>query len=289
MKRILLIVFYFCASFYANAQVKSFEVRADNQRIVIGEQFHLQLKVITSGKEKFPWIKIDSIHHFEIEETGVPDSLEQGQELVISQSITLTSWDSGEWQIPAFSFMGKTSQPVNIKVGFSPFDPKQDYHDIKDVFDVKKPARTLWYWYLLLLLLLITIIVLVFPTSKKDKPVKAIQREDPGAYKRALNDLKNLEQESGKMTAKIFFTELKDILRSYLAGRKNIDAFVLTNAMMMEAIRGYNLPSSLTEEARKTFEYGELAKFAKHEPSGNEMHESLVTIRSLIMEIENKS
>jgi hypothetical protein len=290
MKRLLLIGCWFFTVVQMHAQVKSFSVTADKEKIVIGEQFHLVVKVVLPLKKSVEWISIDSIPHFEIEEKPKPDSLEQGDELVIQQSITITGWDSGKWNIPSFSFGGKTSVAIPVTVSFSSFDPKQDYHDIKDVFEVKKPARTLWYWYLLLLLLLIVIVVLVFPSGKKNNIVeKGVQKPDFNAYKSSIDSLKKLEKDRGRMSAKEFYTQLKDILRTYLFKRKNMDSFSVPSGVLVEQIRQLQIANGAVEDLARTFVNADLAKFANYESAPGEMEESLSVIKNIIEEIENKS
>jgi hypothetical protein len=289
MNRLLLIACCCCA-LQMNAQVKSFSVATDKERIVIGEQFHLEIKVVLPLKEKVEWIRVDSIPHFEIEERSKPDSLEQGNDMLIQQSITLTSWDSGSWHIPPFSFRGKSSASIPVTVSFSPFDPKQDYHDIKDVFDVKKPARVTWYWYILMAMLLLVIMILVFPGTKKDKTTtKPEVKINPHAYKTAIDSLKELDKERSEIRPKVFYTRLKDILRIYLQTRKNIDSFTATSAVLVQKISELNITGSSVEAAKRTFENADLAKFANYESAPGEMDESLEAIKIIITEIENKN
>ncbi|HZI00208.1 MAG TPA: BatD family protein, partial [Flavisolibacter sp.] len=150
-------------------------VRVDKENILIGEQFQLIIAATMPSSSNAGTLRIDSIPHFEILQAKI-DTQQSGRDNIYQHTLTLTSWDSGRWNIPPFAVPGSNrTKPIPITVSFSsPFNPEQEYHDVKDIMEVPKPERETWFWYLIGLLLLILLFLLLFPPNKKkDKGVFA--------------------------------------------------------------------------------------------------------------------
>ena len=116
---------------------------------------------------------IDSIPHFEILERKKIDTVDDREGIKLSQNLTLTSFDSGHWAIPSFELPADKpmyTDSIPVDVGFSPFDPNQDYHDIKDVIDVqvKEKKEETWYWYAAASALLIAAIIYFLVRKRKN-------------------------------------------------------------------------------------------------------------------------
>ncbi|MFN2438950.1 MAG: BatD family protein [Chitinophagaceae bacterium] len=267
------------------AQPASFSVSTDKQKIIIGEPFELALTATVPKKDAIPWLTIDSFSHFEILNTAKVDTQVNNESFILHQKITLTSWDSGKWQIPSIVF-SKTqkSKPIVIDVSFSPspFNPEQDYHDVKDILEIAKPEKTVWYWYLIAAILLLLLILLLFPRQKKKKE-DAVKKPDENIYKISLLRLDKL-RESNMADSKIFYTELIDIFRDYLHKRKDIQSFSKTTDDL--AIQISNLTPN-QHALFQTLRLSDLVKFARFQPSTFEQDDSLKIIRQSIINIEN--
>src|SRR6185436_1132395 len=139
-----------------------------------GEPFQLIVEgtLIPGAVNKFS--TIDSIPHFELLEKPELDSSSLNGSLTIRGIYKLTSFDSGHWVIPSFVLSpGVKSDTIPIDVGFSEFDPNQEYHDIKDIIEVKPKQQKKWWWWaagggLLLLLLL-------YYLFRKKKPITVVK------------------------------------------------------------------------------------------------------------------
>src|SRR3982751_1563354 len=123
MRKPLLII---AVCFFHLASAQTFSAAVDKQKILIGEQFHLELLAgFDKGKEA--WVKMDSLPHFEILESSKIDTQEKEGRIVLSQIFLLTSWDSGQWTIPPILLGKMHSKPIRMDVAFSPspFDVNQ--------------------------------------------------------------------------------------------------------------------------------------------------------------------
>jgi hypothetical protein len=273
-----------CATGYA--QKVTVTASSDKNRIVIGEQIKLTLEAVVPREEIINWPQLDSIRHFEILNTSKLDSQVSGEELVLKQTITLTSWDSGRWQIPSFAIVrSNRTKPIVIDVGYSPFDRNQPYHDIKDIIEVQKPGESYWYWYLIGAVLLIMLILLLFPGKKKKPPVAEFV-PDEGIYKQSLNRLDKLVS-TADGDPKVFHTELIDILREYLHKRKGIQSFSKTTDDLGVQIGQLQLSNTVYQPLLQTLRMSDLVKFARFQPTVEENRTSVDIMKQSITAIEN--
>lgn len=269
------------------SQPTGFAASTDKQKIVIGEPFDLTLKATISKKDNVQWLTIDTFPHFEILNKAKIDTQINNEAFILQQIITLTSWDSGKWPIPSIVF-SKTqkSKPIVIDVAFSPspFNANQDYHDIKDILEVPKPGRDVWYWYLIGAILLLLLFLLLFP-SKKKKKEDGVIKPDENIYRTSLLRLEKLK-ESNTADVKIYYTELIDIFRDYLHKRKGIQSFSKTTDDL--AIQVSNLQQVNNQQLLlQTLRLSDLVKFARFQPPASEQKGSLEIIRQSIIDIEN--
>ena len=278
------ILLFFFLSFFCTALTQNLTVSADKAKIFIGEQFKFQVTGNFKKGQKFTWINIDSIPHFEILDKSKIDTQQNENNTILSQEFTLTSWDSGKWQLPGFLPARSKAVPVIIDVSFSPYDPKQPYHDIKEIIDVQKPIESKWYWYLIFLAILAILFLLFFPKeNKKDKPGFI---PDDGAYKTALKRLKKLKAQEVQ-DSKAFYTELINIFRDYLQKRKNIQSFSKTTDDLAIQMDQLQLPREQYKELVQTLRLGDLVKFAQLHPKPKENKNAIEDIEQNIIAIEN--
>src|SRR5882724_8788486 len=126
---------------------------ADRNQILIGEPIQLTIETTAPAGAKINWFSPDSIPHFEFIEKGKIDSADTAAGKIYRQHLVITSFDSGSHIIPAFQiFVNNKKQftdSIRIEVGFSKFNPQQDYHDIKDIIDVENPSVRYIIWFLI--------------------------------------------------------------------------------------------------------------------------------------------
>lgn len=280
------ITLFLLLSLSAFTQTVTVTASSDKTRIVIGEQIKLTLEANVPREEVIDWPKIDSLPHFEILNASKLDSQLSGEELILKQTLTLTSWDSGRWQIPAFAIAGaRRTQPITIDVGFSPFDRNQPYHDIKDIIDVDRPRVSYWYWYLIGAVLLIVFLLLLFPPKKKKPEVTAFV-PDEGIYRQSLNRLDKLRG-AADGDPKVFHTELVDIFREYLLKRKGIQSYSKTTDDLGVQLGGLSMPKTVYSSLLQTLRLSDLVKFARFQPTVEENKAAVDHIKQSITTIED--
>jgi hypothetical protein len=278
---------FFFPALVSNAQNKvNIKSGVDKNKIVIGEQIHLILEADFPLQEPMRFFTIDSIPHFEILERKKIDTVDDRQGIKLSQSLTLTSFDSGHWAIPSFELPAEQpmhTDSIAVDVGFSPFDPNQDYHDIKDVIDVqvKEKKEETWYWYAAASALLIAAII-YFLLRKRNKPVTRVPVVDP--YSEAKRELEKLQKEN--LPSKPFYTKLIDIFRLYISRRKGIASLQKTTDDLVVQLQTLKLPAEEFNRLAQSLRMSDFVKFAKFEPAESGKTDSFRTIKDFIESME---
>jgi hypothetical protein len=262
------------------------QANADKNRIVIGEQIHVDLKAGFPLHEPMRFFSIDSIPHFEILNRSKIDTVDKDQRITLSQRLTLTSFDSGHYVIPSFQLPGDRplyTDTIPVDISFSPFDSNQDYHDIKDVIDVKQEEKKpqTWYWYVAVSVLLVAVILYIL-LKKKKKP--AVTAPPPDAYAEAKKELEKLRKENQPL--KLFYTRLIDVFRLYVFQRKGIASLQETTDDLVLQLRSLNLPEDEFRQLAQVLRMSDFVKFAKYEPEKDDAVNSFTIIKNTIDKIE---
>ena len=266
----------------AFAQRPVVSATVDKQAILIGERIHLTLEATVPKAISNNWFAIDSIPHFEIIERSKIDSQAAIAGLILKQTFTITSWDSGRWLIPSLTLLRNKTNPVLITVGHTPMDYTQPYHDIKDILNVVKPRQSNWYWYFVGIAVLIALFMLFFPPKNKEvTKQQPVVEED--VYQASMKRLDKLEIND---EAKYFFTELIDIFRNYVHKRKGIQSFSKTTDDLALQVKELSLPVEQYHHLVQTLRLSDGVKFAKFIPTQTEKEEAISSIKKNIITIE---
>jgi hypothetical protein len=262
------------------------KANVDKKNIVIGEQIHFNLEADFPPHDPMRFFSFDSIPHFEILERKKIDTIGNAEGIKLSQSLTITSFDSGHWVIPAFELTGDKpllTDTIPIDVGFSPFDPNKDYHDIKDVIDVKaeEEKKKDWYWYIAASAVLLAAIIYLL-TGKKKKPVAKVAIVDP--FTEAKQELEKLRKENPP--SKLFYTRLVDIFRLYVLRRKEIASLQKTTDDLVVQLRLLRLPEQDFNRLAQTLRMSDFVKFAKYDPTADDKQDSFNIIKGAIESVQ---
>jgi hypothetical protein len=271
----------------ALAQKPVVAITADKSKIVIGEPIQLRLQADFEKGQPVSFFAIDSIAHFDVIEKGPLDSQVTGQGLQFNQQITVTSWDSGRWQIPAFTLQGVRTKPFAVTVSYTDFNTQQPYHDVKPVIEVAPPKAADWPWYAAGIALLLILCALFFPGSKGEKKPDGFIAEK-GAYKKALKRLDALNEDiETTKEGKLFFTELIELFRQYLWERKGIASASQTTAELSQLLQTLHWPDGAYRHLSETLELSDAVKFAQATVTATGAKAAKETIKQSITAVEN--
>jgi large-conductance mechanosensitive channel len=291
----------------ASAQGASVKAFTNERKIVIGDQVHLFLEVKPNAKsDKIQWAAMpDSIHGLEIVEKGKIDTVVDGNSYSLKQRLLVTGFDSGKYYIPSFHFQitanGQVSQyatdSLPIEVQTVAVDTAKAFKPIKGIQDVKFSIWDYWKELLaaLLLIAFIAFLVIYFIKNKNTKiPEKELKAPPEKAHEKALRLLSELKEkqymQQGK--GKEYFTEMSDIVRTYLEERFGITAMEQTTDELLSLLKKQTDSKAelrkIRPELKLILRTADLAKFAKANPLPDEYEASYAAALEVIRRTQFK-
>lgn len=284
-KAVFTIISFFAVVCCASQQTTTLSATVDRSKIVIGEPIRLQLSADIPEHDPIRFFSLDTIPHFEFLSIEKIDTANTGSGTVLSQVVHITSFDSGHWVIPPFVAGELSTDSIPVDVGFSPFNPDQPYHDIKEIIDVeakKKEKKPTW-WFYLAGAIVVLILVLVFMRKKK-KPVAVQAAPPPDPYEVALKQLAALKQE--KKDIKEYYSRLVDIFRVYVAEKKGIHSLQATTDDLVIQLKALGLDKPGYDQLAGTLRQSDFVKYAKYVPLAEEDQQAFEVIHRSIQQIE---
>jgi hypothetical protein len=259
--------------------------RVDTTRMLIGDQVNLWLELDQpSGMNvPFPLFRDSLAGKLEILSASPVDTLTRnGNSLKLRQRVLLTSFDTGFFVIPGFTFKApdnldsSRTEALGIEVMGIPIDTTKGITDIKLPYEVPVTFSEVLP-YLIVGLLIASIIVLYIRYLRKKRQIskEPVKPEIPPvpAHIWALGELDELMREKlwqqGK--TKLYYSRLTDILRRYIELRFSRPAMEQTTDEIMADFRGNGLiPGTMQLELQNLLQLADLVKFAKASPDADE-------------------
>ena len=287
-KYILSIILLLTIRSFLTAQVYV-KASVDKNKVVIGEPITLTLEAYIPLGQQMTWFPLDTIPHFEFLKKATPDTVESIEGKKITQVLTITSFDSGQWEIPQLelkvlkqSYYTDTSL---IDVGFTPFDREADYRDIKTILDVSNPDTKYIPWALAAVVLISIALVIYF--LRKRKTVSDIVKKEPprlSPYDEAMHALAQLRKRGLPQNGQVkwYYTELNDILRVFVFRKLNIATMEKTNEELIIQLRDLNLSRDSFTHLAQALRMSDSVKFAKYRPGSEDNEKNYEIIQFAI-------
>lgn len=275
--------------------------KADTNSIRIGEQIKLQLTAtLTPAQFKDPNFKIifpvlpDSLDHFEVVTRTSLDTVSSQEVHTLHQTFTLTSFDSGHWQIPPMRFEVITGAnaaadsavtlPIGVDVNTVAVDTTKAFKPIKTVQTV---PWSIWdYWLYIAIGAGIVLIIGGLIWYFRSRPAKAPVVNTPtiSPYELATRQLKALKEEKlwQQGDVKQYYTRLTDILRTYFEHQFNIAALEQTSEELLQNIKPVTKLNQQRDKLRSLLAIADLAKFAKLQPTADEHEDCMVKAEEIL-------
>jgi len=262
---------------------------------MIGEPVELKLEAKVPAGSAAKWFPVDSIAHFEFIDKGKIDTTISSDSRTYRQTLLITSFDSGRWALPAFPLAIDNKEYLTdslpVSVAYSNFDPKQDYHDIKEIIEVENKAVRYINWVLLALAALSLLAVFYFLRKKTEKPQvpvikKTVSKLSP--LEEAVQALEGLRHRgyAEQAGAKSFHSDLNDILRSYLYRKTNIATMEKTSSELTMQLSKFDLPAGSFTTLAQALRMNDAVKFAKYQPAPDENEQALETIKTSVQQLD---
>ena len=282
-----------------NAQQVTVRASIDSLQLLVGEQtkVHLEVSMDADRKLCLPVIRDTLVRGVEVLDIAKPDTqkLNDDKRWVISQEYTITSFDSALYYLPPLEVMVDDqkyrSESLALKVYSIPVDtlhPDQ-FFGPKTVVEVPIEWQDIdvMVYSIILMLLFGAGCVFLIVRLKNNKPIIRIIKIEPKLppHQEAMKHIeeikanKNVQREDPKQ----YYTELTDVIRTYIMERFGFNAMEMTSSEIIEHLLQVKDKDSL-KDLKYLFETADLVKFAKHAPMMNENDMNLVNAVDFINE-----
>ena len=284
-------VLFFMAVLPAHGQQVTVDASIDSLQLLIGEQAQIKLEVSMDAGQKLqmPVLRDTIVRGVEVLDIAKPDTqfLNNGKRMLINQEYTITSFDSALYYLPPFEILVDNqpyrSKELALKVYSVPVDtlnPDQFFgpKSIREVSITWEDISTI-FWFTLLMLALGGLGYYLYKRFKDNKPIIRKIKVEPKLppHAQALQDIERIKADKSlRMTdPKGYYTELTDVLRTYMAERFSFNAMEMTSTEIIDKLLEIKNKESI-QELKILFQTADLVKFAKHAPLMNENDMNLV-------------
>ncbi len=282
-------LFIFCLSaFGLAAQELRPIMSAEKDTILIGDQINVKIQLKSNPETKIAWPRLEEFLVPKVEilmRSAVDSSWTENNELELQQNLTITSFDTGYYEIPGLEFtyqnQGEEAFLKAISNGLDLYVLTVAVDTSKAIMPIKGPISAPYTWqeiapWLLLSLVIIGMIIFLiyyFKRKSKKEPVfKLKSKPKIPAHIVALSELEQLKTkklwQEGKF--KEYYTELIDIIRVYLSDQFGIDAMEMTSDEINQMVASEKkIDKKIQEKLSEALNVSDLVKFAKEKPLAN--------------------
>lgn len=289
MRKIASIILFILLSgihFFVKAQGVVATAKVDTNIVVVGQPFTLELSITQPKDAQLVWPFIaDSIGLMEVLKNSGVDTIPVDDKSILmrTQKVTLMAFDTGQFIIPGYNIDYKLrnsnakvyTDPIAIKVFLMPVDTTKAIKDIHPVQDVP-------YDWMFVGLISLAIVVLAFiiwfvvrylkNAKKKDDELAKSVVPLKSPYEIAMEAFEKIKKkqlwQSGDV--KIYYSELTEIVRTYIQNRWMIPALEFTSDEILDHAFIKQLNQSEHEKLVYLLRLADLVKFAKAIPHVSE-------------------
>jgi len=260
----------------------------DKDRILIGEKILLTVEAYFPLGQPVTWFSADSIPHFEFIDKYGTDTADGIDGKKISQLFSITSFDSGRWEIPSFEIavagQSYRSDSISIDVSFVSFDPSADYRDIKEIVSIVNPSAGYIPWVMgsvTLTAILLLIYLLRKRKATSTAPRKEHSRHSP--YEEAMMALDELKSKASTgISDKELYSVMNNILRLFMLRKHSLSTLERTNSELVAQLSRMALSREAHTALAQTLNMIDFVKFAKYQPGEEDKKQDLTVMRASI-------
>lgn len=270
-----------------NAQVIQTQASIERNECLIGDQILLKLTLFKPQEARisFPSFGDTLSKSIEIIKVSEIDTLrKENNQIQLQQTLTITSFDTGQITIPPISFLLSRDSIVDSIFTNSlqlVVHPLAVDTSKKKIYDIKPPIDESFSWteimnYILWGLVIILILALgiyIYIRIKKNKPIiPVLEKPKDPPYIVALRDLDKLKEKKlwQKQLYKQYYSELTNIIRIYLELQFNIPALESVSSELIEYLSQKQFDEELIKNMKSLFTTADFVKFAKAQPLPDE-------------------
>lgn len=287
----------FFLSFYGFSQTNPSVVsNVDIDSIKIGEQLNFIVNVQVDSTDQVIFPEGQTFAPLEMVEAFSTDTIRDDAKISLIKKYALTQFDSGSYMIPQQKIIinDQTFLTDSIKVAVNTISVDtiaQQMFDIKDIINVEKSNTFPWKWIVGIILGLVLIAgVLYWFVWRKRKLTDEEKVALLPPYDRAMIELKKLENSKYLIQDeyKQYYSELTDIVRSYLEEDVHISALESTTDQLIEKLEmlkdagNLKLDNDTIFQFKKILQTSDLVKFAKSRPETSVAEQDRKAIENIV-------
>ncbi|WP_158624867.1 protein BatD [Gynurincola endophyticus] len=256
----------------------------DKTAVFVGDFIHFTVQAVGPSNAAIALPKIDSIPHFEIVSVKPVDSVITTNNKRIEQEYTLISFDTGTFTIPEYEFIinrqKSYSDPIQLKVQFSPQDVSGEYKDIHNIEAVPPPPSKFWWWFSGAIIVIALIIFLL--NQIKKKPV-APKITNLSSYEEAIKQLQQLRNHHQPQAAE--YQVLVNILRGYLVATQGFSATGQTYAHLYRFVQNLKISLEHINALKGTLNAASVSVFALKKQNDEQWQNDINNISNIIIQL----
>ncbi len=282
--KIYILLIFLLGTLHAKSQKAEAWQKLDSTAIMIGDQIGLELGVKVPRNFFVQWPEIGdtlTTHIDVVKKSGIDTIFDNGK-MVLKQNLTITSFDSGYFEIPEQHFLfhapGDTTLydantgSVFLQVYVPEVDTTKPFVAIKTPLAEPLTLEEILPWIGggVLLVAALVLLILYIRKRKQNRPLfghkpKPLPPPDVEAIEK-LENLRNSRMwQSGKV--KEYYSELTDIMRRYLERRFGFEAPEMTSDEIIDELKMRKVNPEVMEKLKGMMMLADLVKFAKAQPT----------------------
>lgn len=292
MKRYIILFVLLILTVICHAQVQV-TASVDSAQILIGGRSHYYITVnVPKGKTVFfPEYnnKKEIASGVEVLHTK-SDTTEINNELKIRKIYTITAWDAKHYTIPAQKVVVGDATTMTGKVGLNvqaiPVDTMKNMPMPPD--DIQKVPFSWHEWipvfiFILLMILFLGVAFYLYRILRHKKSGwKPKKSKTLSFYEQAKHDLTEIATKKQMYKEqKDYYTDVTNVLRTYIYRRFNINALEMTSHEMLDSLKE-TCDALKIDDLRAILTTVDLVKFAKYSTNLNDMDYYLNSIEHFI-------
>ena len=283
---IILLVIILVGGIQTRIYSQTVQAQVDRDKILIGEQIKLKLTV-QSPRPLSTWFRFpDSVNHFLVTGRSKIDTVRGGKLLNYNQTISITSFDSGRWEFPSLSIASiqQATPPIGIDVMPVDVSKLMDYHDIKEIEEVKQENNTLIIAVIATLTLFSLVLSYILIRKKKQGIPSRATKGDVTPLQWALTELDKLQQQAlyNKSQVKKHFSELTNISRNFFHLELHQPTLQQTTDELMVKLQSLPVDNDAKISFIQLLRMADTVKFAKYLPPVDESERAIQTTKHML-------
>ena len=286
MKTWVLNILLFCSSTFITAQ---FTCNVDSNNYLIGEQAIIYLEYKGTGDFAWPTLMDTLTKELEIVNASKIDTIISGENLLLSQKLHITSWDTGYFIVPPIVSGELQTAPFLLRFNTVRINPTEGIKPIKDQFEtpfIFDEIQSIVLW-LIIAAVLIALAYFFYnkykrkPTPEPIIPARPVMEVLWERFE-ALQSSKLWEKDEEKE----FHVELSGILRKFLEFKHRIKALEETTREITQQLNALGLDRKFKDEVIHILNFSDMVKFAKQRGVYAQHESALELLNEILSEQE---